>query len=219
MEPLRILIADDHPVFRAGLRAVLALIPRAEIVGEAATGPQAVDAALTAQPDIVVMNMYIPKMSSVEVTRRIIDACPQTRVLMLMTSQDDDMIFAAMGAGARGFLLRGAEQREILCAIETVASGPAIFCPTLAERIITFFSTSSTVTSPRPFSALTDREYEIFDLIARGESNTVIAKRLVLSPKTIRNHISNIFTKLQITDRSQAIVLARRAGLGLDGEQ
>jgi DNA-binding NarL/FixJ family response regulator len=98
-----------------------------------------------------------------------------------------------------------------------VASGAAIFCPTLAERVLTFFSTSSTVASPRPFSTLTDREYEIFDLIARGESNTVIAKRLVLSPKTIRNHISNIFAKLQIADRSQAIVLARRAGLGLDG--
>jgi DNA-binding NarL/FixJ family response regulator len=198
---------------------MLSVIPRAEVVGEAATGTQAVDTVVEAQPDIVVMNLHMPEMSSVEATRRIVAACPQTRVLILVTSRDDDMVFAAMGAGARGFLLKGAEQHELLCAIETVASGAVIFCPTLAERMIAFFSTSRTAASPRPFSNLTDREYEVLDLIARGESNTAIAQRLVVSPKTVRNHISNIFAKLQITDRAQAIVLARRAGLGLDGEQ
>lgn len=214
--PLRILIADDHPVFRAGLRVMLAMMPRIEIIGELETSAHAVDAVLEAQPDIILMNLHIPEVGTIETIRSIVAACPQTRVLALATSREDEAVFDAMSAGARGVLLKSASQQEILVAIEAVATGAVIFCPTLAQRVIDFFSGSHSSTRPKPFSELTDREHEILDLIARGENNTAIAQRLTLSPKTVRNHISNIFTKLQISHRAHAIVLARRAGLGHD---
>jgi len=219
MTPLRILIADDHPVFRAGLRVMLAMMPRIEIIGEVETSAHAVDAALNTKPDILLMNLHISEASTIETIRRIVASCPQTRVLALAVSREDEAVFAAMSAGARGVLLKGASQREIVIAIEAVATGAVIFCPMIAQRVIDFFSGSHGHTGPKPFSELTDREHEILDLIARGESNTTIAQRLMLSPKTIRNHISNIFTKLRVPDRAHAIVWARRAGLGQDAHE
>lgn len=219
MTPLRILVADEHPVFRAGLRVMLSMMPRIEIIGEVATGARAVDVALEVKPDIILMDLHLPETGSIETIRSIVTACPQTRILALVTSREDDAVFAAMSAGARGALLKGAGQREILVAVEAVATGAVIFCPMIAQRVIDFFSGSCSITPPKPFPDLTDREREVLELIARGESNTAIAQRLSLSPKTVRNHISNIFYKLRIPDRAQAIVWARRAGLGRDAHE
>jgi DNA-binding NarL/FixJ family response regulator len=210
--PLRILVADDHPVFRDGLRSLFALDPNVELVGEAATGTEAVDAAAELDPDVVVMDLHMPGMNGIEATRRIVETSPGVGVLVLTMFEDDESVFAAMRSGARGYLLKGAGQEEIVRAIESVGRGEAIFGPTIARRVIDFFAQPAR--SPHPFPDLTDREREILELIAQGRSNPDIARHLVLSTKTVRNHVSNIFTKLRVADRAQAIVRAREAGLG-----
>jgi DNA-binding NarL/FixJ family response regulator len=214
MERLRILIADDHPVVRDGLRLALQLLADAEVIGEAATGAQAVTAAASLQPDLVVMDLHMPDVNGTEATRQIVQASPHVAVLVLTMFDDDTSVFAAMRAGARGYLLKGADQDEIARAVRAVAAGEAIFGPAIANKVLGYFAAASG-TKPAPtFPELTDREREVLELIAQGLNNQQITRRLVVSPKTVRNHISNIFAKLQVADRAQAIVRAREAGLG-----
>ncbi len=217
MDKLRVLLADDHPLFREGLAAVLATRPELEIVGEAATGPEAVDQALALLPDIVLMDIQMPGMSGIEAARRIAHASPHIGVIMLTMLEDDDSVFAAMRAGARGYVLKGAGKEEVLRTIEAVARGEALFGAAIAQRLVAFFSglrSTSAAAPPLAFPELTEREREVLHHIAQGLNNSVIAERLSLSPKTVGNHISNIFSKLQVADRAEAIVRARGAGLG-----
>lgn len=213
-EPLRVLIADDHPVFRDGLRGVLATMGTAEVVAEAATGTDAVQTAANLQPDVVVMDLHMPELGGIEATRRIVGASPHIAVLVLTMSDDDDSVFAAMQAGARGYLVKGAGPADIVRAVRSVASGDAIFGPGIAERVLRFFAAARSSAQPPAFPSLTDREREVLELVARGEGNATIAHKLAVSQKTVRNHVSNIFLKLQVADRAQAIVRARQAGFG-----
>ena len=212
-EPVRILLADDHPAFLAGLEALLGTIDGVAAVGRAATGEEAVNAAAALQPDVVLMDLNMPGIDGIEATRRIVATSPHIAVIVLSMYEDDDQVFGALKAGARGYLLKGADRGELVRAIRGVASGEAIFGPAIARRLVAFFAARPTVEAAA-FPELTDREREVLDLIARGLNNAEIAQRLVLSPKTVRNHVSNIFSKLQVADRAQAIVRAREAGLG-----
>jgi DNA-binding NarL/FixJ family response regulator len=213
-DPLRVLIADDHPLFRTGLRLALDHTDGIEVVGEAKTGVEAVELSASLRPDIVVMDLDLPELRGVDATRRVVAESPQLRVLVLTMFDDDDSVFAAMRAGARGYLLKGSDQADIARAVRAVAAGEAIFGPSVAHRIIDFFARPRPASAPPAFPQLSAREREVLDLVAAGRSNQAIAGELFLSQKTVRNHISNIFAKLQIADRSQAIVLAREAGLG-----
>ena len=210
----RVLLADDHPIFRDGLRALLATIGNAELVGEASTGDEAVELAHRLQPDVVLMDLQMPGRNGIEATRQIRDRHPQIGILVLTMLEDDDSIFAAMRAGARGYLLKEADGTELRRAIEAVGSGQAIFGPAIARRVMSFFAAAGAANAARPFPELTEREREVLNLIAQGRNNQDIARRLGLSEKTVRNHVSNILGKLQVVDRAQAIVRAREAGLG-----
>jgi DNA-binding NarL/FixJ family response regulator len=212
-EPTRILLADDHAAFRSGLAALLGTVQGVEVIGEATTGEEAVILALRMQPDIVVMDLNMPDLDGIEATRRIVATSPHIAVLVLSMYEDDDQVFGALKAGARGYLLKGADRGELVRAIRSVSSGEAIFGPGIARRLMSFFAARPAVEAA-VFPELTEREREILDMVARGLSNTEITQRLVLSPKTVRNHVSNIFSKLQVADRAQAIVRARQAGLG-----
>jgi DNA-binding NarL/FixJ family response regulator len=219
MDKIRILIADDHTLFREGLRALLAGVAEVEVLGEAATGDEAVAQAMTLQPDVILMDIRMPGMNGIEATRRIMHASPHIGVIVVTMLEDDDSVFAAMRAGARGYVLKGADKAEILSTIRAVMGGAALFGPAIAHRLMNFFNhlgLSSHSTPPLAFPDLTDREREVLDLIAQGHNNAAIAERLSLSPKTVGNHISNIFNKLQVADRAQAIIRARVAGLGLE---
>lgn len=212
-QPIRILIVDDHTLFRDGLRALLGSVPDTEVVGEAATGQEAIAQAAALSPHVVLMDIQMPDMNGIEATWRIRQANPAVGVIVLTMFEDDDSVFAAMRAGARGYVLKGADQREMLRAIRAVASGEVLFGPAIADRLLAFFGAKPSA-PPVPFPDLTNREREILDLIAAGHGNADIASRLFLSPKTIRNHVSSIFSKLQVADRAQAIVRAREAGMG-----
>ena len=214
MDSLRILIADDHLLFRDGLRALLAAAPDTELVGEAATGTEAVALAAELQPDLVVMDLQMPELNGVEATRRIVQTSPHIGVLVVTMFEDDGSVFAAMRAGARGYLLKGAKYDEMLRAIRAVGAGEAIFSPAIAARLMDFFATIHSPAAPQAFPELSEREREILDLIAQGQKNADIADRLFLSPKTVRNHVSNILSKLQVADRTEAMIRAREAGLG-----
>jgi len=213
--PIRILVADDHPVYRDGLRALVARSPDLELVGEASTGTEAVALATSTTPDVVLMDLRMPEMSGMDATRRILEARPESRVLILTMSEDDDSLFAAMRAGARGYLPKDADSEELIRAIRAAALGEVIFGASIASRLQTFFATSRARASD-PFPELTDREDEVLELIAAGRSNQEIATRLAISDKTVRNHVANIFNKLRVADRAGAIVRAREAGLGRD---
>jgi DNA-binding NarL/FixJ family response regulator len=214
VDEVRVLIADDHPLFRRGLRSLLDGHDGIAVVAEAATGVEAVTQARAAQPDVAVLDLHMPGLDGVEATRRIVATSPHVGVLVLTMFDDDDSVFAAMRAGARGYLLKGADQLEILHAVQAVSRGEAIFGPTVAQRIIEFFAAPRQAPIASAFPELTERELEVLDHIAAGHSNPDISHDLALSPKTVRNHVSNIFTKLQVADRAQAIVRARDAGLG-----
>lgn len=213
MDRIRLLIADDHPVFRYGLRALLQAEPAAEVVGEAMTGDEAIALAASLQPDVILMDLNMPGVNGIEATRRILAANPHINILVLTLFDDDDTVFAAMRAGARGYLLKGAEGDETVRAIHAVSSGEAIFSPPIARRLMQYFGASRPTAPPQVFPDLTEREREILTLMAQGYTNTAIAERLVISPKTVRNHVSNIFSKLQVADRVEAIIRARDAGL------
>lgn len=214
MEPLRVVLADDHPLYREGVRAVLTVEPGVEVVGEAATGAEAVAVAAELQPDVVVMDLKMPALNGIEATREIVAASPHIAILVLTMFEDDESVFAAMRAGARGYLLKEGDPGEIGLAVRAVSRGEVIFGPPVAKRVIEYFTETAGRPAPAPFPELTDREREVLDLIARGDNNESIARRLYVSPKTVRNHVSNILTKLQVADRAQAIVRAREAGFG-----
>jgi DNA-binding NarL/FixJ family response regulator len=214
---IRILIADDHALFRGGLNALFLSVPDTEVVGEAATGEQAVALATDLQPDVVLMDIQMPGVNGIEATRAIVRGSPHVGVIVVTMFEDDDSVFSAIRAGARGYVLKGADQEEILKVIRAVAAGEAHFGPEIARRLMGFFSTPSPAAPSEAFPELTAREREVLDLIAAGLNNQEIARQLYLSPKTVRNHISNIFTKLQVADRAQAIIRAREAGLGYEG--
>ena len=220
MQPIRVVIADDHPVFRFGLRALLRAMPDTEVVGEVTTGEAAIELVTDARPDVVLMDVTMAGLGGIEATRRIRETSPDTRVLMV-TMLEDDSVFAAMRAGARGYVVKGAEPAEVLRAIRAVAEGEAIFSPGIAERMLHFFAAPSAARHPTALSSnapvfpeLTEREREVLSLIASGLTNSAIAEQLVLSPKTVRNYITEIFSKLQVADRAQAIIRARNAGYG-----
>ena len=214
MTPVRILIADDHPLVRSGLRALFLTAGDMEVVGEAATGEAAVTLAASLQPDVIVMDLRMPGMNGIEATRRIVQAHPQMRILVVTLFEDDDSVFAALRVGARGYILKDASEDEVLRAIRAVSSGDAIFSATIARHLLDFFASPRPAQAVLPFPDLTDREREILTLIAQGRRNAEIAQSLVISMKTVRNYISSIFSKLQVADRAQAIIRAREAGLG-----
>lgn len=213
---VRILIADDHPFFREGLRAVVEATPGLELVGEAENGDEAVQLARTVAPDVVLMDLKMPGTGGVAATRRILEENPQVGVLVVTMVEDDESVFAAMRAGARGYLLKGADKDEVLRGIRGVHRGEAIFGPAIARRLAHYFCAPRAPGRPDRslFPELTDREREILDLIAAGRNNRDIAENLHLSLKTVRNYVSSIFTKLHVADRAQAVVHGREAGLG-----
>ena len=212
---IRVLVADDHPAYRRGLELMLADVDDIEVVGTASTGAKAVELARTVGSDVVLMDLRMPDLDGIEATRRIRQLTPAAApaVVVLTMFDDDESVFTAMRAGARGYLLKGADQEEIVRAIRAVAAGEAIFGPEVAARVIEHFAADPRSTTAA-FPSLTEREREVLGMIAAGKGNATIAHELIISLKTVRNHVSNIFAKLQVSDRSGAIVKARKAGLG-----
>jgi DNA-binding NarL/FixJ family response regulator len=209
---VRAVVADDHPVFRQGLRVLLEDLG-VDVVAEAPDGTAAVEVALRERPDVVLMDVQMPGLSGIEATRQLVERWPDARVLVLTMVADDEAVFAAVQAGALGYLLKGAGQAEIGRALEAVAAGQGVYGAEVARRLRAFFTAGSGVVA-KPFPELSDREREVLDLIAAGLPNTAIASRLFLSEKTIRNNITSIFAKLGVRDRAEAVVRAREAGLG-----
>jgi DNA-binding NarL/FixJ family response regulator len=213
MNPIRVLLADDHGVFLDGLRAILDVAPGMEVVAEAMNGEDAVELAISRDPDVVVMDLGMPGTNGVEATRSIVRVRPDTAVLVLTMYEDDEALFAALRAGARGYVLKGAASHDVIAAIRSVAEGEAVFGKGVADRVLGFFHHQRD-SSPAAFPSLTEREREVLSLIADGDDNASIAQRLQLSQKTVRNHVSNVFAKLQVAERREAAARARAAGLG-----
>ena len=213
MDPIRVVLVDDHPVVLGGLRALLESLPGYEVVGVAVDGEAAVREVRLSNPDVVLMDIRMPGIDGLEATRQIRAGSPGVAVLVLTMFDDDDTVFGAMRAGAQGYLLKGADQAEIDRAIRAVVAGEAIFSPGVAQRVLGYFAAPAAATA-EPFPELTAREREVLDLVASGKRNHAIAEALFLSPKTVANHISSIFVKLAVADRSAAIVRARQGGLG-----
>jgi DNA-binding NarL/FixJ family response regulator len=211
METTRILIADDHPLFRKGVRAMLDLLEPLQVVGEAGTGNEVVALAETLQPDLILMDIAMPGLNGIEATRQILGTSPHIKIIIMTMMEDENSVFAAMQAGVSGYLLKGADQDAVMRAIDAALRGEALFSPAIAHKIIAYFA------KPKPaigiFPELTEREHEVLKLIAQGVNNPQIAETLGITLKTVRNHVSNIFTKLQVADRAQAIIRARDAGL------
>jgi DNA-binding NarL/FixJ family response regulator len=213
MEPaIRVLVADDHPVVRRGIGALLASLPGVELVGEASSGAEAVREAQLSRPDVVIMDVQMPTMDGISATRQLAAVLPDVAVLVLTMFEDDDTVFAAMRAGARGYLLKGAEQQDILAAVRSVVAGQLVIGPGVAGRLISYLSNPPA--RDVPFPELTPREREILDRIAQGQNNAGIAAALGLAAKTVGNHVSAIFAKLRVATRAEAIVRAREEGLG-----
>jgi DNA-binding NarL/FixJ family response regulator len=218
VKSIRVLIADDHVLFREGVHAILKSVPGVEIVGEAGTGQEALTLATDLKPDVILMDIQMPDLNGVEATRRILKTQPEAGIIIVTMLEDDDSLFSAMRAGARGYVLKGADKAEMLKSIRAVANGEALFGPTIAARLLSFFHDNPTQpkgkSPPTAFPDLTDREREILAYIAHGDTNDEIAERLTISLKTVRNHVSSIFNKLQVTNRAQAAIRARDARLG-----
>lgn len=209
---IRVVIADDHPAFRAGLRMLLQ-DSGVDVVAEVGDGLAAVDAAVQTSPDVALLDLQMPGLTGVEVTRRLREVAPGTRVLVLTMIEADETVLAAIRAGAWGYLLKGAGQEEIERAVRAVAGGQMVYGAGIAARVMAYFTAWSGAVLP-PLPQLSDRERQVLTLAAEGRTNTDIARRLFLSEKTVRNHVSSIFTKLGVTDRAQAVARARDAGLG-----
>jgi DNA-binding NarL/FixJ family response regulator len=209
-ELLRVLVVDDHPLFRQGLRAALDDTTGLQVVGEAPNGTDAVDLAARLAPDVVLMDLQMPGLSGVEATRRILAERPETHVLVLTMFDSDSAVFAAVRAGAKGYILKGADHEDIARAIRTVAAGEAVFGPAIASRLVTYFDGNRA----QPFPELTPREHQVLELLADGHNNKAIADELGLSLKTVRNNVSTIFTKLRVADRAQAMLKAHERGIG-----
>lgn len=216
-ERIQVVVADDHPPVRAGVRTLLELADDIEVVAEVGHTDEAIRAAADFQPDVVMMDLRMPGAGGVEATRAIVRDSPHIAVLVLTMVEDSDSIFAALRAGAHGYLLKECSAEELRRAVHAVASGGFITSPAIASRISQFFRSADVMTRVGPFPTLTEREREVLDLIAQGRNNAYITRQLVLSPKTVRNHISNIFAKLHVADRADAIVRAREAGYGQRG--
>lgn len=212
MTDIRVVVADDHPVVREGMAALLNSWPGFTVAGVAADGRAAVREVVTTRPDVAVLDLRMPGLDGVAATAEIARVAPDVAVLVLTMLSDDDSVFAAMRAGARGYLVKGAEQDEIARAIRAVSAGEAIFGPAVAQRVIGFLTAPPA--TDEPFPELTRREREILDLLAAGLPNGAIGRRLGLAPKTVANNVSAILTKLQVAGRAAAIVRARDAGLG-----
>jgi DNA-binding NarL/FixJ family response regulator len=210
----RVVVVDDHPLYREGLVTAIDTLPGTEVVGEASDGQQAIEVVARLRPDVVVMDLHMPVMNGVDATRAITTAHPEVAVLVLTMLEGDDSVFAAVRAGARGYLLKGADRAEIARGLEAVSHGEVVFSASIAGRVLSFFAAGGTRDVPVPFPELTEREPEILDLVARGLTNSEIARRLFLSDKTVRNHVSNVFAKLHVAGRAEAVARARDAGLG-----
>jgi DNA-binding NarL/FixJ family response regulator len=209
---LRVLVVDDHPVFRSGLRSAVAATPGAEWIGEATDGDEAVTLARDLRPDVVLMDLRMDQMSGTEATRRIIASHPDTKVLVLTMSDDDESIFSALRAGASGYLLKGVGEAEIAAAITAVGRGDALFSAGVSRRLLDHMTGRHQ--APQAFAELSPREHQILDLLASGLGNVAIASRLSVAPKTVRNSVSVILSKIGAADRADAISMAREAGLG-----
>jgi DNA-binding NarL/FixJ family response regulator len=223
MKKIRVLIADDHALFREGVRALLNAMPDIEVVGEASDGEAAINQMENTQPDVILMDINMPRLNGIEAMRLILKAHPNLGIIIVTMLEDDASVFAAMKAGARGYILKGAHHEEVLQAIRTVAGGQAVFGPAVAARMMTFFQSLSTTPQPTlpsdAFPELTSREREILELMSQGASNKDIAEKLFISGKTVSNHITSIFSKLQVADRTQAVLRARDVGLGRGSDQ
>ena len=221
-EPIELLLADDHPGFRAGFHAALASVEGITLVADAKDGEQAVRLAEELQPDVVIMDLQMPGLDGIEATRQLLQGSPHIGVLVLTMFDDDESVFLAMRAGARGYLVKGAPRDEIVRAIQAVAAGEAILGPAIARRVQDYLvaasprSNSPAVSTEASFPELTQRERDVLERMAAGDNNMVIARALGISVKTVRNHASNIFAKLVVADRVHAIIRAREAGLGTD---
>jgi DNA-binding NarL/FixJ family response regulator len=213
-ESIQIIVADDHTLFRDGLIALLNSVPDLQVIGQSATGRDAVSQADELQPDVVLMDIQMPGINGIDATRRIVNTSPHIGVIVVTMFEDNDSVFAAMRAGARGYVLKGADQDEMLRTIRAVARGEALFGPAIAARLVEFFASTKPGLSSDVFPELTDRERQVLDLVAQGKNNNTIAGELYISLKTVRNHVSNIFSKLQVADRAGAIIKARDAGMG-----
>lgn len=216
--PVRLLIADDHKLFREGMQAILAGVEWIEVVGEAGTGKDAIAACAALSPDVVLMDIQMPEMNGIEATRELTERFSSTAVIVVTMLEEDASVFAAMRAGARGYLLKGSGKGEVLRAVEAVANGEAIFGPTVAGRLMDFFHSlenqPAAGAAAQIFPELTERELEILTRLSAGENKAEIADALSLSPKTVSNHLSHIYNKLQVADRAEAILRAHEAGLG-----
>ena len=211
---VRLLVVDDHPLFRDGVVAALLTAPDVEVVGEAGDVASATAAAAELRPDVVLMDLQLPDGSGTDATRAVLATDPAVRVLVMTMSDDDEAVVAAMRAGARGYVIKGTGRDDVLHAVRTVAAGGAVFSPAVADRLGGLFASRAAVPGQVAFPSLTAREQEVLDLVARGYDNRRIARELFLSDKTVRNHVSNVLTKLEVTDRAEAARRARNAGLG-----
>lgn len=212
---ISVVVVDDHPVFRLGMAALLGSLPGVTVVGDAESAAQAYDVVAAAAPEVVLMDLHLGEDSGIEATRELARRHPELAVLVVTMQEDDESVVASMRAGARGYLLKGASPGEVERAIRAVANGEMILGPKVAARAMAAV-TSGRTAARVPFPELTDREREVLDLVARGFDNTTISRRLVLSPKTVRNHVANVLNKIGAPDRSSAIVTAREGGLGVD---
>jgi DNA-binding NarL/FixJ family response regulator len=213
MESIKVLIVDDHSLFRDGLRAMIQASPEIMLIGEAGSGEEAIKLAIELQPDVILMDIQMPGINGIEATRQIVKMSPHIAILVVTMLEDDSSVFASMRAGARGYILKGAKHTDLLRAIKVVTDGEAIFSPGIAVKLVEFFNQMQPIVPVQVFPELSDRERDVLQLISHGLKNAEIAERLFLSPKTVRNHVSNILSKLQVVDRTEAALRAKQAGL------